>query len=338
MSTKAKEQMTEKEHPGIFRRVWSVLRGLRLLLRATLAIGGSWIAFSKLFVPHNLSLPPALGGERKTLAANGLELSYYVTGSGPPLVLLHSVNAAASAYEMKPLYEHFAGTRQVFAIDLPGFGFSARPDLIYSPDLFRDALRAFLEEVVGKPADVVALSLSSEFAALAAHQSPERFKSLSFISPTGLGRSSGETRSSDNRFFNIITSRLWSQALYDLLVTRPSLQWFLNREFASQPADEGLVEYAYLTSHQPGARFAPLYFVGGKLFSPDIDRSYDSLKMPILVLYGKSAFTRFNRVSEYAERPNWFARRISSVRGLLHWEQTEEAVEVLATFLIDYRL
>lgn len=330
--------MTEKEQSSIFRRAWGVLRGLRLLLRAALAIGGGWIAFSKLFVPHNLSLPPALGGERKTLAANGLELSYYVIGSGSPLVLLHSVNAAASAYEMKPLYEHFAETRQVFALDLPGFGFSARHDLVYGPDLFRDALLAFLEEVVGKPADVVALSLSSEFAALAAHQSPERFKSLSFISPTGLGRSSGEARSSDNRFFNIITSRLWSQALYDLLVTRPSLQWFLNREFASQPADEGLVEYAYLTSHQPGARFAPLYFVGGKLFSADIDRSYDSLKMPVLVLYGKSAFTRFNRVSEYAERSNWFARRISSGRGLLHWEQREEATEALMSFLTDYRL
>jgi pimeloyl-ACP methyl ester carboxylesterase len=327
-----------KERPGVFRQVWGVLRGLRLLLRGVLALGGGWVAFSKLFVPHNLTLPPALGGERKTLAANGLELSYYVIGTGQPLVLLHSVNAAASAYEMKPLYEHFAETRQVFALDLPGFGFSARHNLVYTPEVFRDALLAFLKEAVGKPADVVALSLSSEFAALAAHQSPEWFKSLSFISPTGFGRSSGETSTTDDRFFNIITSPLWSQALYDLLVTRPSLRWFLNREFAARPADEGLVEYAYLTGHQVGARFAPLYFVSGKLFSADVGSSYDALKMPVFVLYGKSAFTRFNRVSEYAERPNWFAKRLPAVRGLLHWEQAETAADTLAEFLTEYRI
>jgi pimeloyl-ACP methyl ester carboxylesterase len=267
-----------------------------------------------------------------------LELSYYVIGTGQPLVLLHSVNAAASAYEMKPLYEHFAETRQVFALDLPGFGFSARHNLVYTPEVFRDALLAFLKEAVGKPADVVALSLSSEFAALAAHQSPEWFKSLSFISPTGFGRSSGETSTADDRFFNIITSPLWSQALYDLLVTRPSLRWFLNREFAARPADEGLVEYAYLTGHQVGARFAPLYFVSGKLFSADVGSSYDALKMPVFVLYGKSAFTRFNRVSEYAERPNWFAKRLPAVRGLLHWEQAETAADTLAEFLTEYRI
>jgi len=327
-----------KERPGIVKQIWGMLRGLRLMLRGLLALGGGWVAFSRLFVPHNLSLPPALGGERKTLAANGLELSYYVTGDGPPLVLLHSVNAAASAYEMKPLYEHFAGSRQVFALDLPGFGFSARHDLVYSPEVFCDALLAFLKEVVSEPADVVTLSLSSEFAAVAAEQAPERFKSLSFIAPTGFGRSSGESQASDNRFFNIITSPLWSQALYDLLVTRPSLQWFLNREFATRPADEGLVEYAYLTSHQPGARFGPVYFVSGKLFSADIKNSYDSLKMPVVVLYGKSAFTRFNHVSDYAERPNWFATQVPNARGLLHWERTDIATDVLTRFLTDYRL
>lgn len=326
-----------KKRPSVFKQIWGVWRGFRLLLRGILALGGGWVAFSKLFVPHNLTLPPALGGERKTLATGGLELSYYVIGTGQPLVLLHSVNAAASAYEMKPLYEYFAETRQVFALDLPGFGFSARHNLVYTPEVFRDALLAFLRDAVGKPADVVAFSLSSEFAALAAEQSPEWFKSLSLISPTGFGRSSGENNAADDRFFNIITSPLWSQALYDLLVTRPSLRWFLNREFAARPADEGLVEYAYLTSHQAGARFAPLYFVSGKLFSAEIASSYEALKMPVLMLYGKSAFTRFSRVGEFAELPNWFARRLSAVRGLLHWEQTEAAVDILAEFLTEYR-
>ena len=38
-----------------------------------------------------------------------------------PLLLLHSINASASAYEVKPLFEHYRQQRPVYAPDLPGF-------------------------------------------------------------------------------------------------------------------------------------------------------------------------------------------------------------------------
>jgi pimeloyl-ACP methyl ester carboxylesterase len=39
-------------------------------------------------------------------------------------MLLHSINAAPSAYEVKPLFEQMRHTHRVFAPDLPGYGFS----------------------------------------------------------------------------------------------------------------------------------------------------------------------------------------------------------------------
>ena len=47
---------------------------------------------------------------------------------GPPLLLVHSVNAAASAAEVRPLHEHYRATRTVLSLDLPGYGFSDRSD------------------------------------------------------------------------------------------------------------------------------------------------------------------------------------------------------------------
>jgi pimeloyl-ACP methyl ester carboxylesterase len=72
-----------------------------------------------------------VAGERIEFVSPGAgRLSYYVSGHGPPLLLVHSINAAGSAYEVKPLYEHYARSRTVYALDLPGFGFSDRSDEI----------------------------------------------------------------------------------------------------------------------------------------------------------------------------------------------------------------
>ena len=100
------------------------------------------------------------------------QLSYYSTGPGQgrPLVLIHSINAAPSAYEMKPLFDHYRSERPVLAPDLPGFGFSDRPDIPTHPDVFVKALVEFLRQVVVQPADLVALSLGGEFAARVASE------------------------------------------------------------------------------------------------------------------------------------------------------------------------
>ena len=59
-----------------------------------------------------------------------------------PLLLLHSINAAASAYEMKPLFEHYSRERPVYALDFPGYGLSDRSARDYTPRLMTDAIHA----------------------------------------------------------------------------------------------------------------------------------------------------------------------------------------------------
>jgi pimeloyl-ACP methyl ester carboxylesterase len=107
----------------------------------------------------------------------------------PLLLLLHSIDAAASAYDMRPLYEHYREERPVFALDFPGFGLSDRSARMYNPRLMTDALHAILAVIRDKygdaPVDAVALSLSCEFLARAAIEDPGTFRSIGFVSPTG---------------------------------------------------------------------------------------------------------------------------------------------------------
>ena len=89
--------------------------------------------------------PPALAGRRRELELpGGGRVSWYEDGpaasAAAPLVLIHSINAVGSAYEVKPLFDHYRGHRPVYAPDLPGFGLSARAARRYTPRLMTDAV------------------------------------------------------------------------------------------------------------------------------------------------------------------------------------------------------
>jgi pimeloyl-ACP methyl ester carboxylesterase len=324
-------------------------RTTSLWVRATVIVAASvtaplaaGIAYSAFAVDHAVPLPPAINAERRRLRSpQAGTLSYYVDerGTGRPLVLVHSINAAASAYEMRPLFERYRGQRPVYAPDLPGFGFSERSDRAYSPELYTAALLDLLREVKSdrEAPDVVALSLGGEFAARAALQHPELVHSLTLISPTGLTakeqRNRSERGSAGNTLYQLFRFPLWSQAFYDLLASRPSIRYFLQMSFVGDP-DPELVAYAYATAHQPGARFAPFTFVTGQLFTPDIRESvYERLTVPVLTLYDQDAFVRFDTLPDVlARNPRWRATRIAPTKGLPHFERLDDTTRALDAF------
>lgn len=313
---------------------------------AAASAAGGWIGLSRILVNHRVDLPPAIDAERRSFVGLGAgPLSYYVSRetAGRPLVLLHSINAAASAYEMRPLFEAYRGQRPVYALDFPGYGFSRRGERAYSQSLFTAAVEDLLRAEVPEegPVDLVACSLGCEFAARAALETGGRVRSLALISPTGFRRGTGAEPGQERpigedageRLLRWFSVPLWSQPFFDLLTTRASIRYFLGKSFEDRP-DPGLVEYGYATSHQPGARFAPLSFISGQLFTPDIQVTvYDRLTQPTLVLYDRDGFTSFDTLPEtLARRDNWRAERIAPTRGLPHFEELERTTAALDRF------
>src|SRR5579885_2619365 len=94
-------------------------------------------------------LNAAIGGERRTFSWIQGAVSYRVRGSGPPVILLHGIHAAASAYEMRRLFALLDAGYRVYAPDLLGFGLSDRPPLHYGADTYVALTGDFLREVVG---------------------------------------------------------------------------------------------------------------------------------------------------------------------------------------------
>ncbi|MEO0321994.1 MAG: alpha/beta hydrolase [Myxococcota bacterium] len=289
------------------------------------------------------TLAPALDAEEHEVLGDDFgRVLVYGRGRqapGPPVLLVHSVNAAPSAMEMRPLFEGL-GERPVYALDLPGFGRSDREPRLYTPRLMTDALLAVAEDLRKRhgasPVDLCALSLSCEFATRAVTESPDLFRTLALISPTGFDRRApydgplGETRGKPvlRKVFGCSGATLFGW------LTKPGVvRYFLRKTYGSRGVDPELFDYAVKTAAQPGARHAPISFLSGYLFSRDVSRLYDLLELPVWASHGvRGDFVDYRDLNRMETRPNW-TRTQYATGALPHYELRERFVADYEGFL-----
>ena len=294
------------------------------------------------------ALPYALAAECLALALAGERIRYYRSvPSGPsalpPLLLVHSVNAAGSAAEVAPLFEHYRATRAVYALDLPGFGLSNRADRAYTPRLMTDAVLAIIERMRTDhgcaAVDVLAVSLACEYAARAQREAPRSIRRLALVSPTGFNgakRRYGPPGANLGLpwLYKLFTWPVWSDGIYRTL-TRPGvIRYFLQRTWGAKNIDEALWRYAVWTTRQPGAKHAPLYFVSAYLFSKDINSLYEAIDCPVWVsMATRGDFTDYRGRTTVSNKPNWTFHAVEG--GALPYFEDVGAFTTLLTPFLD---
>jgi pimeloyl-ACP methyl ester carboxylesterase len=255
------------------------------------------------------------------------------SGNTRPLVLVHSVHAAASSFEWRDIFEPLSQRRTVYALDLLGFGKSERPEASFSGPFYRDLLGAFLGEVVGRPAVVVGSSLGAAYAVGAARVRPGLADRLVLISPTGTtttglpGRISG----------SLLGLPLIGQAGFNALASQRSIRRYLEQVFADPGRiDDALVGQSWATAHQPNARLAPAAFIAGRLDLP-LTADATPIRAPILVLRG--SVPGLGRVASNDELvslgPRVTIRTIDGVGSLPQDEAPDEVVRLIEGWLAD---
>ncbi len=101
----------------------------------------------------------------------------------PPLLLVHGFGASTDHWR-----KNITGLSQdfeVFAIDLLGFGRSAKPKLQYSGDLWRDQLHDFISEAIGQKAVLAGNSLGGYASLCVAAQRPDSAAGLVLLNSAG---------------------------------------------------------------------------------------------------------------------------------------------------------
>ena len=283
-------------------------------------------------------LPPPVRGERFDVPTTHGHVACWAAepegaDAALPILLVHSVNAAGSAYEMGPLFDHFASSRAVVAMELPGFGHSTMPAMRYSVRQMTDAVAAVAEAVRNRYSasmvDAIGLSLGCEFLARAATEQPAMFGLLGLISPTGFDGTTprlgpAQAHRGNETIYRLVAGKPWSGVLYGLLTSRPSLRFFLRKTFGADSVSADFVEYDYALSQQPGAMHAPLTFLSGFLFSQDVFALYESLTQPVWLVHGtRGDFVDYRLTARVLERSQWTVQVLDG-GALPHFEQLEQ--------------
>ena len=265
----------------------------KILGAGSAALAGA-AAFNLMARRGTTPLPNPLGGREGTFDWRGFELAYSVRGEArpdgpPPLLLLHGIHAAAWSYEWRRNARALADGRLVYALDLLGFGRSARPRIRYTARTYLSLVSDFARRVVREPCVLVASALSAAYAIELASRDPGRFPALVLVEPTGLVRLNDTQGSAADAAGVGIGTPVVGTAVFNALVARKSLRRFLEEVYADNHlVTEQLVDVYYDASHQPGAKFAATAFVTGQL-NIDVRDSLRRLAQPTLLVWGEQA-------------------------------------------------
>ncbi|WP_336003206.1 alpha/beta fold hydrolase [Halorientalis halophila] len=289
------------------------------------------------------ALEPPLDLEPRTYRWRGFEIGYTEAGDpeDPDLLLLHGINASGSSHEFRAIVDDLAEDHHVVAPDLPGFGLSDRPPLLYSGSLYTTFVEDAAADLTDDPI-VVASSLAGAYAAVAAESTP--VSELILVCPTA---TTFQGRRPLVR--SVVRSPLVGTAIYNLATSKRAIRHFTTDHgyYDADNVTDDLVDYLWRTAHQPGARFAPASFFGGFLdIDVDLGDVLRDLDVPVTLIWGRQASVTpleggealakhanvrllvFDQsdVQPHVEHPKQFAHRV--VRGEEPGEATSIEIEV----------
>jgi pimeloyl-ACP methyl ester carboxylesterase len=131
---------------------------------------------------------PVTAHPQRDAVVHGIRLRYIdVRPEGEeedvPVLLIHGHSSRLEEYE--ELVPHLARRRRVLVPDMPGSGYSDKPNTRYSLKLFEDSLLGFLDAVGVDRCHLAGGSLGGNLVLRLGHREPERFGRLAAWAPAG---------------------------------------------------------------------------------------------------------------------------------------------------------
>ncbi|WP_373534927.1 alpha/beta fold hydrolase [Microcoleus sp.] len=260
----------------------------------------------------------------------------------PPLLLIHGFGASTDHWRknISGLSKDF----EVWAIDLIGFGRSAKPEIQYSGDLWRDQLHDFITNVIGRPAVLAGNSLGGYAALCVAAQRPESAAGLILINSAGPFSEPQPAPEAPpvQKAISVVAKTLFQQdwasfLLFQYARQRSTIRKTLEKVYLDQSAvTDQLVEEIYLPSCDPGAPkvFASVFRTpqGEK-----IDLLLSQLTSPLLMLWGEGDpwMNSADRSAKFRQHYPQLTEHFIKAGHCPHDEVPEQVNELIRRWIID---
>lgn len=148
------------------------------------------------------------------------KIFYKKEGSGTPLLLVHTLDAAASSAEWKYLMDKLVENHTVYVLDLLGCGKSDKPQITYTNYLYVQLISDFIRNVIGQKTDVIASGNASSFVIMACNMEDSLFRKIMILNPETASQISRMPKGSSRMLRKLLELPIVGTLLYNILYSR----------------------------------------------------------------------------------------------------------------------
>jgi pimeloyl-ACP methyl ester carboxylesterase len=220
----------------------------------------------------------------------GHKIQYTVSGEGKPLLLIHGFGASIGHWRKNIPVLARNGYR-VFAIDLLGFGGSAKPNRDYTVELWQEQIKDFWQECIQQPTVFIGNSIGGLLSLMVVSNYPEISAGAVLINCAGgLNHRPNELnlplRLVMGAFTKLVSSQTTGKFIFDRIRAKKRIQNTLYQVYRDRTAvTEELVDLLYQPSCDEGAQqvFASVLSAPP---GPKPEDLLSNLQHPLLILWG----------------------------------------------------
>jgi pimeloyl-ACP methyl ester carboxylesterase len=242
-------------------------------------------------------VPPATLGwapeiPQRFIEIAGVRARYIRTGSGPTLVLLHTLRTQLDIFQT--VIPTLAGEFTVYAVDYPGHGWSDIPRVDYTPEYFARFVAGFLDALEIKQALVAGVSIGASIPLLLAADRHPGVRAVVSINPYDYGTGDGVARGNLVARMLILSAKIpvlgeTVMRLRNRLIEREVFAGGVAERSALPPA---FLEECFVVGERPGHYQAFVNLIRHTPLWPVTRGRYGAISVPVLLVYGDHDWSR----------------------------------------------
>jgi pimeloyl-ACP methyl ester carboxylesterase len=213
----------------------------------------------------------------KYLNIDNICVRYIDTRSnGHPVLLIHGLGGSIESW-INNIYTISSEQLRVIVLDLPGFGFSDKPKINYTPSFYSEFVAKFLNRLEAcSYTSIIGCSLGGHIAAEVALNYPGLVSKLVLISPAGALPFSFKGTPALRKYFSVLKSKSIEEVKKALLSAD------------DVPVDDPFAQTFYDKLSMPGAKEAFMSALRGSTYAPRLSRRLHAIKAQTLLIWGKN--------------------------------------------------